>query len=91
MEAAALISFGSFLQVAMEQRIYHGCFYKNADGTNKIIRAGEECSVPTGECFWKDPCDVKNGVKTSHVQNMSQWLHLRTLTTTLTRKLSISG
>ena len=63
-EAAALISFGLFLQVKMEQRIYHGCFYKNADETNKIINAGEKCSVPTDECFWKDPCDVKNMVKT---------------------------
>ena len=63
-ETAALISLGLFLQVMMEQCIYHGCFFKNADGTNKIIRASEECSVPTDECFWKDPCDLKNGVKT---------------------------
>ena len=48
----------------MEHCIYHGCFYKNADGTNKIIKAGEKSLVPTDECFWKDPCDVKHGVKT---------------------------
>ena len=63
-EAAAVISLGLFLQVTMEQRIYHGWFYKNTDGTNKIINAGEKCSVPTDECFWKDPCDVKNRVET---------------------------
>ena len=64
MEAAALFSFGLFFQVTMEQRIYHGCFYKNADGTNKIIKTGDECLVPTDECFWNDLCDVKHGVKT---------------------------
>ena len=50
-EAAALFSFGLFFQVTMEQRIYHGCFYKNADGTNKIIKTGDECLVSTDECF----------------------------------------
>ena len=70
MEAAALISFGLFLQMTMVQRIYHGCFYENADGTNKIIKAGEKCLVPTDECFWKDPCDIRHGVKTrSHAKN----------------------
>ena len=49
MEEAALISFGLFLEVKMEQSIYHGCFYENADGTNKIIKAGEKCLVPTDE------------------------------------------
>ena len=45
-------------------KIYFGCFYKNADGTNKIIVAGEHCFAPTDKCFWKDPNDVKDGVKT---------------------------
>ena len=45
-------------------KIYHGCFYKNADGTNKIIVARERCFAPTDKCFWKDPNDVKHGVKT---------------------------
>ena len=65
MEATVLISFGFFLQVTIEQRIYHGCFYKNASGTNNIFKTGDKCLVPTGECFWRDPCDVKHGVKTS--------------------------
>ena len=47
----------------MEQLICHGCFYKNADGTNKIIAAGEACPVPTDECFWKDLCNVRHGGK----------------------------
>ena len=51
-------------------RIYHGCFTKHADVTKKIIAKGEKCIVPTDECFWKDPVDVTNGVKTrSHAKN----------------------
>ena len=46
-------------------KIYHGSFPKNADGTNSIIAAGEKCVVATNKCFWKEPCDVvKHGVKT---------------------------
>ena len=46
-------------------RIYHGCFTKNADGTNKIILAGERCLCPTSKPFWKYPEDIENvGVKT---------------------------
>ena len=44
--------------------IYHGCFTKNADGTNKLIGPGEKCLTPTAQCFWKDPKDVRSGVKT---------------------------
>lgn len=44
--------------------IYHGCFTKNADGTNRIIAKGMKCLTPTNECFWKDPVDVKNKIKT---------------------------
>ena len=57
----------------MEQHIYHGCFYKNADGKNKIIKTDDKCLVPTDECFWKDPCEVKHGVKTkTRVKNESR-------------------
>ena len=45
-------------------KIYVGCFYKNADGTNKIIAEGDRCFAPTDKCFWKDPNDVKDGAKT---------------------------
>ena len=44
--------------------IYHGCFTKNADGTNKLIGPGEKCLTPTAQCFWKDPKDVRSRVKT---------------------------
>ena len=44
--------------------IYHGCFTKNADGTNKPIGPGEKCLTPTAQCFQKDPKDVRSGVRT---------------------------
>ena len=43
--------------------IYHGCFTKNADGTNKLIGPEEKCLTPTAQCFRKDPKDVRSGVK----------------------------
>ena len=43
----------------MEQ-IYHGCMTKNVDGTNKLIGPGGKCLIPTAECFWKDPRDMKD-------------------------------
>ena len=45
-------------------RIYHGCFTKNVDGTNKIILAGDRCLCPTAKPFWKFPEEFENGVKT---------------------------
>ena len=46
-------------------RIYHGCFTKNADGTNKIILAGERFFYPISRPFWKFPEDILDlGVKT---------------------------
>ena len=45
-------------------RIYHGCFYANADGFRKIIPKNENCLVRTNKCFWKDPVDVVTRAKT---------------------------
>ena len=44
--------------------IYHGSLSKNANGTNKLIGAGEICLTATAQCFWKDPKDIRCGVKT---------------------------
>ena len=44
--------------------IYHGCFTKNIDGTNRIIANEEKCSVPTSRAFWKYIEDIPAGVKT---------------------------
>ena len=46
-------------------RVYHGCFTKNADGTNKIILAGERCLCPISRPFWKFSENILDlGVKT---------------------------
>ena len=31
--------------------IYPGCMFQNADGTNRIIAAGEKFLVPNSNCF----------------------------------------
>lgn len=56
-------------QVAKKKHIYHDCFYKNADGTNRIIATNKKCVTPTSKCFWKDPNDVEHGEKTSSRAN----------------------
>ena len=68
-------------------KIYHGCFNKNADGTNKIIVAGERCLAPTDKCFGKDPNDVKHGVKTRSDAIRSQPLVFKQLINTERIKL----
>ena len=45
-------------------KIYHGCFNRNKDGTNKLLKKGEKCLAPTQLPFWKCPLDVPNGVMT---------------------------
>ena len=45
-------------------KIYHGCFNKNKNGTNKLIKKGERYLTPTHSPFWKCPWDVPNGVIT---------------------------
>ena len=42
-------------------KIYHGGFNKNSDGTNKLIKKGEKCLKPAQFPFWKFPWDVPNG------------------------------
>ena len=44
--------------------IYHGCFTKNADGTNRIIGLHQKCVIPTNRPFWKDPEDIHSPIKT---------------------------
>ena len=31
--------------------IYHGCFTKNRDGTNRIIEKNKACLIPTNNSF----------------------------------------
>ena len=46
-------------------KIFHGCFAKNKDGTNRLIKKGGRCLVLTSNPFWKYPEDIGScGVRT---------------------------
>ena len=47
-----------------QNKVFHGCFNKNRDGTNRVIAPGETCKAPTSEPFWKYPEDVITSVRT---------------------------
>lgn len=57
--------------------IYHGCFTKNADGTNKIIGHDESCLVPSSKPFWKYTEDIPTGVKTRSQYNKQPLVKVR--------------
>ena len=45
-------------------QIYHGCFTKNRDGTNRITEKHKACLIPTNNPFSKYSEDTPSGVKT---------------------------
>ena len=50
--------------------IYHRCFRKNANDTNRIIAPNKICLVPIAKCFWKYNEDIPStGVKTRSQYN----------------------
>ena len=50
--------------------IYHGCFRKNTNDTNRIIAPNELCLVPTAKPFSKYNEDIPStGVKTRSQHN----------------------
>ena len=50
--------------IQKSEQIYHGCFTKNRDGTNKLIEKSKACITSTNNPFWKYPEDVHSGVRT---------------------------
>lgn len=52
------------MEYSTNDKIYHGCFYKNEDGTNKLILKAEECLMPTNNPFWKSSMHVPDIVRT---------------------------
>ena len=44
---------------------YHGCFYRNRNGTRKLINSkhGEKCVVPTTYPYWKKDIKEKYLIK----------------------------
>ena len=47
-----------------QNKVFHGCFNKNRDGTNRVITPGEKCITQTSEPFWKYPEDIFASVRT---------------------------
>ena len=47
-----------------QNKVFHGCFDKNRDSTNRVIAPGEKCITPTSEPFWKYPEDIFASVRT---------------------------
>ena len=45
-------------------KVYHGCFRKNRDGTNRIIEKNKRCLFPTSKPFWKRIEDISRGPRT---------------------------
>ena len=52
-------------------KIYHGCGKGHVDGSHSLMKKGKTCLALTANCFWKDPHDVINSVKT-HSQTEKQ-------------------
>ena len=46
------------------EKLYHECFTKIFDGTNRLIRKGERYLIPINEPFWKYPEDITVNTKT---------------------------
>ena len=44
--------------------VFHGCFTKNKDCTNRIIGRGETCLTPKDQPFWKYPEDISSCLRT---------------------------
>ena len=49
-----------------QNKVFHGCFNENRDGTNRVIAPGEKCITPTSEPFWKYPEDIFASVRTPY-------------------------
>ena len=67
-------------------RIYHGCFRKNNDGTNRIIANNERYLIPTSRPFQKYIEDIPDGVKTRCQYKKQKLVNCRTFDTYFRRK-----
>ena len=47
-----------------QNKVFHGCFDKNRDSTNRVIAPGEKCITPTSEPIWRYPEDIFASVRT---------------------------
>ena len=47
-----------------QNKVFHGCFNKKRDGTNRVLTPGEKYITQTSEPFWKYPEDIFASVRT---------------------------
>ena len=59
--------------------IYHGCALKHSTGTNVIIGSNKKCFNPTNKCFWKDPKEIINAIKTRSQLKKQPIAHYKTI------------
>ena len=72
----------SMTTIRESDKIYHGCFNENKDGTNKLIKKGEKCHTLTHFPFWKCSWDVPNGVMTCAQEKKQKRLRRTSLLST---------
>ena len=60
-------------------RIYHGCWLKYSNGTNKIIDRGEKCLTPTNKYLWKDTSDIINTIRARFQLKNEPTAHWKTI------------
>ena len=55
---------------------YRGCFKRNIDGTNRLIKKGDVCSRPTNIPFWMSIQDnLENKVPTQESRSFFKSIH----------------
>ena len=73
------------------ERIFHGCFTKNRDRTNRATEKGKHCITPTKKPFWKYPGDVLNSVRTRSQENNQKKVKIRDYDKYLNKKIFKDG
>ena len=64
-------------RIQKSEKIFHGCFNKNEDGTKKLIEKGRLCFAPTNNPFWKHPQEVPYGVRTRSQEKEQKKIKIR--------------
>ena len=62
----------SMTSIRESDKIYHGCFIKNKDGTNKLIKKGEKCLTPAHFPFLEIPVGCSKWRYSPHTRKTKQ-------------------
>ena len=68
-------------------KIYHGCMYKNIDGSNKLYRKSKTCCSGINCPFWKLPWEVKKQRKSSSARKKIGASYFRRIQLLFSRKM----